>query len=139
MFWKVLFTVFFIQVLSFNNEIDKIFEHYPGCQVLVNRNGQTIFQKGYGLRNIEEDLPNNDKDLPFQIASISKQFTGLAIALLAEEGKLSEDDSIKKYFQHLDMKLKFATYFIILLVINHMIWLEFCQIKILIIGLNQKL
>lgn len=98
-----IFFLLFINILSFQqNEIDKIFAHYqkpnsPGCQVSINRNGQKIFQKGYGLRNIEENLSNNDKDLPFAIASISKQFTGLAIAMLIEEGKLSEDDSITKF------------------------------------------
>lgn len=97
-----------LSILSQNfQEIDKIFEHYnkpmsPGCQVAIHKNGQTIFQKGYGFRNIEERLSNNERNLHFALASISKQFTGLSIAILAEEGKLSEDDSIKKYLPHIN-------------------------------------
>jgi CubicO group peptidase (beta-lactamase class C family) len=64
--------------------------------VLVARDGRPIFQKAYGLANKKSNLPNR-LDTKFNISSMDKMFTGVAIAQLAEEGKLSFDDTIAKH------------------------------------------
>ena len=68
----------------------------PGCAVGVYRAGEVLFSRGYGLANLEHDLPIKT-DSVFDIASIAKQFTAMAILLLEREGKISLDDDIRKY------------------------------------------
>ncbi|MCW5979400.1 MAG: serine hydrolase [Bryobacteraceae bacterium] len=64
--------------------------------VLVARDGQKLVSKGYGMANLEYDVPNTPRT-KFRLGSITKQFTAMAIAQLAERGKLSLDDSARKY------------------------------------------
>ena len=64
--------------------------------VLVARDGKVIFSKGYGLANVELDVPNTPQT-KFRLGSITKQFTATAILLLQERGKLSVGDPICKY------------------------------------------
>ena len=64
--------------------------------VLVARDGKPIFQKAYGLANKASNLPNR-LDTKFNIGSMDKMFTAVAIAQLAEQGKLSFDDTIGKH------------------------------------------
>jgi CubicO group peptidase (beta-lactamase class C family) len=64
--------------------------------VLVARDGKPIFQEAYGLANKKSNLPNR-LGTKFNIGSMDKMFTALAIAQLAEAGKLSFDDTIGKY------------------------------------------
>lgn len=61
------------------------------------RNGKIIKAEGYGLANIELDVPVMPKTI-FQSGSMGKQFTATAVMMLVEEGKISLDDKIKKYF-----------------------------------------
>ena len=68
----------------------------PGCAVGVARNGATLFQNGYGMSNLEHDIPITPASI-FHVASVSKQFTAMAIMLLAADGKLSLGDDIRKY------------------------------------------
>lgn len=68
----------------------------PGCAVAISQNGKPIYLKGFGLANLEDNVPIRP-DTVFHIASISKQFTGFAILLLARERKLSLDDDIRKF------------------------------------------
>ncbi len=68
----------------------------PGCAVAVIRDGRIIFQKGYGLASLEHRVPVTPKTV-FNVGSISKQFTAAAVMLLADEGKLSLDDDIRKH------------------------------------------
>jgi CubicO group peptidase (beta-lactamase class C family) len=63
---------------------------------LVAKDGKVLFQKGYGMANIELGVPNTP-EMKFQIGSITKQFTATAIMQLAERGLLSVDDPITKY------------------------------------------
>jgi len=63
---------------------------------LVARNGKVIFSKGYGLANVEWDIPNTPTT-KFRLGSITKQFTAASILLLQERGKLSVKDPICKY------------------------------------------
>jgi CubicO group peptidase (beta-lactamase class C family) len=68
---------------------------YDGA-VLVARNGQVLLSQGYGLADREKKIPNTPRT-KFHIASITKQFTAMAILLLQEQGKLSVEDSICNY------------------------------------------
>ncbi len=68
----------------------------PGGVVGVIKNGKLIFTKAYGLANIETKEPNTTSTL-FNLASVSKQFTGAAILILEDEKKLSVKDDIRKY------------------------------------------
>ena len=65
--------------------------------ILVARDGKPIVSKGYGQANIELKVPNTP-DAVFRLGSITKQFTGMAIAMLQERDKLSVSDPICKYF-----------------------------------------
>ena len=66
----------------------------PSTEIAIVRDGQLVFNRAYGKAN--EGLPARP-DLPYQIASNSKQFTAMAILLLRDEGKLSLDDHVSKY------------------------------------------
>jgi CubicO group peptidase (beta-lactamase class C family) len=84
-----------------NEAVDKLFERYtrpgsPGCVLAVMKDGQVVYRQGYGLANIEQDVPNLPSTV-FNIGSMAKQFTAFAIALLAGEGKLSLDDDIRQH------------------------------------------
>ena len=85
--------------------VDEVFADYtkpgsPGCAVAVYRNGKVSYAKGYGLANIEEDVPITP-DSVFDIGSTSKQFTAASILLLERQGKLSVHDDIRKYIPEL--------------------------------------
>ncbi len=64
--------------------------------VLVAKDGKPIFEKAYGFANKNSKIPNR-LDTKFNLASMNKMFTGVAIAQLAEQGKLSFDDTISRY------------------------------------------
>lgn len=64
--------------------------------VLVARDGKVILDKGYGMANLELDVPNTP-DTKFRLGSITKQFTAAAILLLEERGKLKVDDRLTTY------------------------------------------
>jgi CubicO group peptidase (beta-lactamase class C family) len=72
----------------------------PGCAVAVYRNGRVNYGKGYGLANIEEDVPITPQTV-FDIGSTSKQFTATSILLLEKQGKLSVNDDVRKYIPEL--------------------------------------
>ena len=71
--------------------------HIPGASVAVVRDSQIIKAKGYGLANVELNVPAT-KDTVYEIGSMTKQFTATAIMMLVEEGKVSLDDPVTKYF-----------------------------------------
>ena len=64
--------------------------------VLLATNGMVVLAKGYGLANIELDVPNSP-ETKFRLGSITKQFTAAAILQLQDAGKLSVDDPISKH------------------------------------------
>lgn len=68
----------------------------PGCALAVIRDGEIIYKRGYGMANLEHDVPISSTTV-FRIASTSKQFTAMSIALLIEQKKISLDDDIRKY------------------------------------------
>jgi CubicO group peptidase (beta-lactamase class C family) len=75
-------------------------EDIPGAVVSVWRDGRTLFSKAYGTANLAYDIPW-EVDTRTNIGSTSKQFTAFAIMLLAEQGKLSLDDDVRKHIPEL--------------------------------------
>jgi CubicO group peptidase (beta-lactamase class C family) len=69
----------------------------PGLSVVIVKNGNVVWMKGYGVRDIETKKPVDENTL-FMIASNTKLFTGSSLALLETQGKISLDDPITKYF-----------------------------------------
>jgi CubicO group peptidase (beta-lactamase class C family) len=85
-----------------NPKVDRIFAEWdkpdsPGCVVGVVQNGRFLYQRGYGMANLDYDIPNAP-EMVYYVGSVSKQFTAAAIALLVLDGKVSLDDDIRKYF-----------------------------------------
>jgi CubicO group peptidase (beta-lactamase class C family) len=84
------------------DQIDAIFSaavrsHEPGAAVIVRENGATIFERGYGMR----DLRSLNKITPttnFRLASFTKQFTAMSIMLLVHDGKLRYDEKLTEVF-----------------------------------------
>src|SRR6185503_8515828 len=72
-------------------------QRIPGLSVAVIKDGQAIRLKGYGFANVEHQVPVKPETI-FQSGSIGKQFTATAVMMLVEEGKVSLDDTISKYF-----------------------------------------
>jgi len=72
----------------------------PGCAAAVSLNGEVLFEKAFGLADLEHDVPNTPQTI-FESGSVAKQFTAAAIVLLAQEGKLSLEDPVKKYIPEL--------------------------------------
>jgi CubicO group peptidase (beta-lactamase class C family) len=86
-------------------KVDKVFVTYdkpdsPGCALSVIKDGQIVYKRGYGMADLDHDIPIKP-DTPFHVASVSKQFTAMAILLLAKQGKLSLDDKVQKYITEL--------------------------------------
>jgi CubicO group peptidase (beta-lactamase class C family) len=86
-------------------QVDKIFAQFdkpnsPGCALAVIKDSQIIYKRGYGIADLDHDLPIKP-DTPFHVASVSKQFTAFSILLLAQQGKLSLDDKVQKYITEL--------------------------------------
>lgn len=71
-------------------------EHIPGLSVLVARDGRIVRAQGYGLANVELQVPVKPETV-FQSGSVGKQFTATAVMMLVAEGKIELDDSITKY------------------------------------------
>ena len=85
--------------------INRIFAAYdrtdsPGCAVGVYSNGAIAFARGYGMANLELNVALSPQSV-FDIGSTSKQFTAMSVALLAQQGKLSLDDPVRKYVPEL--------------------------------------
>lgn len=72
----------------------------PGCAVGVALNGQSVFEKAFGLAEMEHNIPNTPQTI-FESGSVAKQFTATAIVLLQQDGKLSIDDPVRKYIPEL--------------------------------------
>lgn len=81
--------------------VDSVFAEWdrpdsPGCAVSVAENGAITYRRGYGMANLEYGIPITPSSI-FHVASVSKQFTALAVALLAADGKLSLDDDVRAH------------------------------------------
>src|SRR5215471_5273770 len=98
-FLIALSSMAFGQVSS--SSIDSLFSKFgpnnPGCAVLVIKDGKTVFEKGYGvaeLRTREKISPETN----FRLASLTKEFTAMAIMLLVHDGKLRYDERLTDVF-----------------------------------------
>lgn len=82
---------------SLTQKIDALLneQHFQGA-VLIAKNNQILFCKGFGLANAEHHI-SNTPDTVFRIGSITKSFTAIAILQLQEKGLLNVDDPINKY------------------------------------------
>jgi CubicO group peptidase (beta-lactamase class C family) len=80
----------------FTDQIDALFDAWdtptsPGAALAVLKDDEVIYKRGYGMANLTYDIPITASTV-FDIASVSKQFCAFAIAMLAEQGALSDDD-----------------------------------------------
>ncbi len=83
-------------------QVDSLFARWsngisPGVAVLVMKDGKVLYEKGHGLADLRTKAPITP-DTVFDLGSIGKQFTAMAIMMLAERGKLSYDDPLSKFF-----------------------------------------
>jgi CubicO group peptidase (beta-lactamase class C family) len=90
---------------SINARVDKLFALWdkpesPGCSLAVIKDGSIIYKRGYGAADLDHDIPNAPGTV-FHVASLSKQFTAMSVLLLAQQGKLSLDDQVRKYIPEL--------------------------------------
>src|ERR1700682_2304193 len=102
----VIFQSVFCQMKYVSFRIDSVVKadmeqrNIPGLQVAVIKYGLIIRKGNYGYANLEDRMPVTDSTR-FSIASMSKAFTCAAILLLMEDGKLSIEDPVNKYFDSL--------------------------------------
>jgi CubicO group peptidase (beta-lactamase class C family) len=91
--------------LARTRRVDSIFASWdkpgsPGAAVVVVRDGRIVFEKGYGYANLEQNVRITPSTV-FDLASVSKQFAGLSIAMLVEEGRIKLTDDVRKYIPEL--------------------------------------
>jgi CubicO group peptidase (beta-lactamase class C family) len=82
--------------------IDSLFSRFansrdPGCAVLVIKDGQPVFRKGYGVTDLRT-LQKIGPETNFRLASLTKQFTAMAVMLLVHDGKLNYEDHLTDVF-----------------------------------------
>ena len=87
--------------MALESKIDALFDVYneqnqPGVALSIIKSGSVIYQQGYGMANLEHEIPIIPSTI-FDIASVSKQFAGFAIAKLSFEGVISLDDDIRRH------------------------------------------
>jgi CubicO group peptidase (beta-lactamase class C family) len=85
--------------------IDAVFAKYdrtttPGCALGVYRDGRMVYSRGYGMADLNQGIPIRPNTV-FYVASTSKQFAAVSIALAAEQGRLALEDPIRKYLPEL--------------------------------------
>lgn len=73
---------------------------HPGAAIVVLKDGKLVYERMIGLANVENAVPISDRTR-FELASVSKQFTGFAIAMLIDRGVLSRDDAIRRWLPEL--------------------------------------
>ncbi len=81
--------------------VDQVFAKWsntnsPGCAIAVIQDGKIIHQKGYGMADLEHDIPIRPSSV-FYIGSVSKQFVAACMLLLDEQGKIKLDEDIRTY------------------------------------------
>ena len=88
-----------------NAVVDAVFASWdlpgsPGCALAVARDGTLVYSRGYGNANLDYDIPITPQTV-FDVASITKQFNAASLTMLAQEGKLSLDDDVRKWLPEL--------------------------------------
>jgi CubicO group peptidase (beta-lactamase class C family) len=104
----------------------------PGCAVGVVKDGRLVYKRGFGMANLDYDVPNTPLTR-FNLASVSKPFTAFSIALLAQQGKLSLDDDIRKYIPEIP---QYADTITIRQLIHHTSGIRDYQALVFFSGLN---
>jgi len=89
------------------NKVTALFDHLnegvqPGAAVMVIKDGGVVYTAGFGFADVKNQVPI-DQNSTFRLASVSKQFTAMAIMVLADEGKLDYDDPLVEYVPELSM------------------------------------
>ena len=75
---------------------------YPGCQILVAKNGTIVYNRCYGRQTYDESSPAMDTNTVYDLASLTKiTATNLAIMKLVESGKITLDDKLSRYLPYL--------------------------------------
>jgi CubicO group peptidase (beta-lactamase class C family) len=100
----LIFTLLLSPLAAAQDQLPKIDEYMNAAAkvdrfsgaILVARDGHVVVSKGYGMADLEEDVPNTP-ETKFRLGSLTKQFTAASIMLLQERGRLSVQDSICKY------------------------------------------
>ncbi|MEM1125963.1 MAG: serine hydrolase [Bacteroidota bacterium] len=90
---------------SLSAQVDALFAEMdrpdrPGASVLVIQDGTVLYRKGYGSANLEHQVPITPTSV-FDVASVSKQFAGMAISMLVEDGTVRLDDDVRTYIPEL--------------------------------------
>jgi CubicO group peptidase (beta-lactamase class C family) len=85
--------------------VEALFEEWdradtPGCALGVARAGQTVLSRAWGMADLERAVRNTPETI-FEAGSVAKQFTAAAVLLLAQSGRLSLDEPVRKYFKEL--------------------------------------
>jgi len=101
----VLFTAVCQAAVQNNPNVDTLFKEWdrdgsPGAAVVIVKEGAVVYQHGYGYANLQHRVRITPQTL-FDVASVAKQFTGLSIAMLIEQGKISPTDDIHKFLPDL--------------------------------------
>jgi len=83
------------------DQVDRIFVDWnttnsPGCALAVVKDGHIVYERGYGMANLELGVAISPQSV-FDIGSVSKEITAMAILLLVQDGKLMLDDDVRKY------------------------------------------
>jgi CubicO group peptidase (beta-lactamase class C family) len=104
-------TAALLLLLSFNafgdpgKDVDRLLARIatstsPGCAVAVFHHGRIVYERAVGLADLERNVPLSPRSV-FDIGSVSKQFTAMSVVLLAQDGKLSLDDDVRKWIPEL--------------------------------------
>ncbi len=108
LFWILLIPIFILAASgnsrdnnSLAAKVDALFAEWdnrnsPGCALAVIKDGAIVYKRGYGMADLEHDVPISSNTV-FYIGSTSKQFVTACILLLAEQGKLALDDDLRKF------------------------------------------
>jgi CubicO group peptidase (beta-lactamase class C family) len=92
-----------------NPHVDRIFAHWdkpgsPGMSLAVSQAGKVVYCRGYGAADLDHNILNSPSTV-FHAASLSKQFTAMAIMLLVDKGKLSLDDEVHAFIPQLSQAI----------------------------------
>ncbi len=78
--------------------------HIAGAVVVMVRDGQVLFSKGYGYADLDRRIPFNPDTTIFRAGSISKLFTATAVMQLVERNLLNLDENVNSYLKHFQLK-----------------------------------
>ena len=86
---------------TLTDRVDQLFAQWnkpdtPGCALAVIKDGQIVYKRGFGMASLELAVPITTASV-FKVGSIAKQFTAMSIVLLAQQGRLSLDDDVRRY------------------------------------------